>query len=62
MDLLIYPAMYRKSIRKLSDRICVSPETAFAMMLMTATLMDLHPEDDEVVHIILKDCGMEVTT
>ena len=32
------------------------------MMLMTATLMDLHPDDDEVVHIILKDCGMEVTT
>ena len=62
MDLLIYPEPYRKSIRKLSDRIGASPETAFAMMLMTATLMDLHPEDDEVVHIILKDCGMEVTT
>lgn len=62
MNLLIYPERYRKSIQKLSDRIGTSPETAFAMMLMTATLMDLRPEDDEVVHIILKDCGMEVTT
>ena len=32
---------------------------AYAMMLMTATLMDLHPEDDEVVHLILQDCGIE---
>lgn len=62
MDLVIYPEPNRKSIRKLSDRIGVSPETAYAMMLMTATLMDLRPEEDEVVHIILKDCGMEVTT
>ena len=62
MDLLIYPERYRKSIRKIADRVGTSPETAFAMILMTSTLMDLHPEDDEVVHIILKDCGMEVTS
>lgn len=37
----------------------MSADIAYAMMLMTATLMDLHPEDDEVINIILKDCGIE---
>ena len=34
-------------------------ETAYAMMLMTAALMDMNPDDDEVVHLILQDCGIE---
>lgn len=38
----------------------MSIEIAYAQMLMTALLMDLHPEDEEVVQIILEDCGMEV--
>ena len=37
----------------------VDIETAYAMILMTAAMMDLRPEDDEVVHIILQDCGIE---
>lgn len=62
MDLLItYPRNCRKSIRTLVNEIGVSIETAYAMMLMTATLMDLHPEDEKVIDIILKDCGIEVT-
>lgn len=38
----------------------MSIEIAYAQMLMTALLMDLHPEDEEVVHMILEDCGVEV--
>lgn len=57
--MLIYPKRCRQSIRTLTNEIGVSVETAYAMMLMTATLMDLRPEDDQVVHIILQDCGIE---
>ena len=28
------------------------------MMLLTATLMDLRPEDESVVDMILSDCGI----
>lgn len=56
---IIYPKPCRKSIRILNSEIGVSDETAYAMMLMTAALMDLNPEDDEVVHLILRDCGLE---
>lgn len=62
MDIAImYPRKCRRSIHTLVDEIGVSVETAYAMMLMTATLMDLKPEDDEVCNMILKDCGIEVT-
>lgn len=37
----------------------MSIETAYAAMLMTALLMDMRPEDDEVLHMILQDCGIE---
>ena len=61
MDIAImYPKKCRKSIHTIVDEIGASVETAYAMMLMTATLMDLRPEDDEVLHMILKDCGVEV--
>ncbi len=56
----MYPKRCRDSIRTLVNEVGMSVETAYAMMLMTATLMDLKPEDDEVVHIILQDCGVEV--
>lgn len=60
MDTMImYPKRYRKSIRRLVGEIGTSVETAYAMMLMTATLMDLKPDDERVVHIILQDCGIE---
>ena len=53
-----YPAPCRKSIRRLVKAIGLSAETAYAMMLMTAALMDLRPEDDAVVDIVLSDCGI----
>lgn len=56
---IMYPKRCRKSILRLVDEIGASVETAYAMMLMTAMLMDLQPDDDEVVHIILQDCGIE---
>jgi hypothetical protein len=60
MDIAImYPKKCRKGIHRLVDEIGVGVETAYAMMLMTATLMDLNPEDEEVVHMILQDCGIE---
>ena len=60
LDTIMYPKQCRKSISTLTSRIGVGVETAYAMMLMTAMLMDLHPEDDEVVEMILSDCGVEV--
>ena len=56
---IMYPKRCRNGIRRLVDEVGMSIETAYAMMLMTATLMDLSPDDDEVVHIILQDCGIE---
>lgn len=56
---IMYPKRCRKSITRLRDEIGVSVETAYAMILMTSLLMDLRPEDDEVVRIILSDCGIE---
>lgn len=60
MDVTImYPRNCRKNIRRIVDEVGASIETAYAMMLMTALMMDLRPEDDEVLHIILQDCGIE---
>lgn len=55
----MFPKRCRKGIDTLTDMIGMSHETAYAMMVMTAALMDLKPEDEEVVHIILQDCGIE---
>lgn len=54
----LYPYKCRKSIRVLTERTGSSEETAYAMMLITAALMDMHPEDTGVVTMILKDCGV----
>lgn len=54
-----YPERYDKNVRTLSRRLNADEETAYAMMLMTAALMDLRPEDDDVVRMILCDCGLE---
>lgn len=43
--------------RALAERIGVDEETAYAMMLMTALLMDLRPGDEQVCEMIVKDCG-----
>lgn len=57
---IMYPASCRKNIRTISGATGVSIETAYAMMLMTATLMDLRPEDEQVAEMIILDCGAEV--
>ena len=46
-ELLSYPKICRKNIRRIESAVGASPETAYAMMLMTALLMDLHPEDEQ---------------
>ena len=55
-----HPLRYKKNIRILCDRLCIDADKAYAMMLMTAALMDLQPEDTQVVGMILEDCGVEV--
>lgn len=60
MDVTImYPKNCRQSIRRIVNEVGASVETAYAMMLTTAALMDLRPEDGKVLHIILSDCGIE---
>ena len=54
-----YPKNCQGSIRRITNEIGACAETAYGMMLMTAALMDLRPEDDEVLHMILQDCGIE---
>lgn len=56
---IMYPKRCRKNIHTIVNEVGASEETAYAMMLMTAMLMDLRPEDDEVLHMILQDCGIE---
>lgn len=58
MDLNMYPKSCRKNIKRLVSAIGMSVDTAYAMMLMTAALMDLRPEDSDVVDIVLADCGI----
>lgn len=53
-----YPERYRKNIRRIVNATGACAENAYGMILMTATLMDLHPEDDKVAEMILKDCGI----
>lgn len=55
-----FPKRYSKNIKRLMDMLTTDAETAFAMMVMTATLMDLNPDDEEVVDMILTDCNVEV--
>ena len=57
-DIKHYPKSCRKHISILCDRLCVDPDAAYAMMLMTAALMDLRPEDERVTEMILEDCGL----
>ena len=54
----MYPRKCKKSIDRIVSAIGASPETAYAMMLLTATLMDLYPDDDSVADMILADCGI----
>lgn len=55
---IMYPKCCRKNLKRLMSATGINVETIYSMMLMTAALMDLHPEDDEVAEIILEDCGI----
>ena len=55
---ILYPKACRRNIKRIMSNIGVSVETAYAMMLLTATLMDLRPEDEAVSDMILDDCGI----
>ena len=57
-SLTMYPKNCRKNISRITNATGASAETAFAMMQMTALLMDLRPEDDQVADMILEDCGI----
>lgn len=54
-----YPKACRKTISRLIEEIGVDSETAYKMILMTSALMDLKPEDEKVLSLILQDCGLE---
>ena len=56
---MTYPARCRKNIKRLVSMLCTDEQTAYAMMLMTATLSDLDPGDDRVAELILIDCNVE---
>lgn len=55
---IMYPRRCRKSIKTIVNETGMSIETAYAAMLMTALLMDMRPEDEEVLEMILQDCGV----
>lgn len=57
-DTIMYPKECRKSLKVIKEKAGIDVETAYAMMLMTALLMDLHPEDEEVLAMVLQDCGV----
>ena len=57
----MYPRNCRRNIRTLMNRLSTDAGTAYAMMLMTAALMDLSPDDDKVTDMILEDCRVEVS-
>lgn len=54
----MFPRRYKKNVDRIVSAIGASPETAYAMILLTATLMDLRPDDDSIVDMILEDCGI----
>lgn len=54
----MYKDVCRASIQRLTAKIFVNEETAYNMIRMTAMLMDLPLEDEKVVEMILRDCGV----
>lgn len=47
---------YAAGIKRIQQETGADEETAYAMILLTATLMDMYPWDSEVVDIVLADC------
>lgn len=50
-----YPEEYRESILYIAEKTHIDYASALAMMMLTATLMDLRPGDERVVDMILSD-------
>lgn len=61
-DVLVYPSCCRASIRRIKHETGMRADDAYSLMLMTAALMDLRPEDERVAEMILQDCGIEPRT
>lgn len=57
MDSMI-PERCRKNVRRVMNAMSVDECTAYSMLMMTALLMDLYPEDENVAAMILRDNGM----
>ena len=51
------PERCEPNARRLVRRMGVNEDEAYAMMLLTAVLMDLDPDDDAVIEMILRDSG-----
>lgn len=51
-----FPEQYRPNIRTVMDAIDTDAETTMTVMLMTAALLGLKPEDPKLAEIILDDC------
>ena len=57
-----YPVPCRENINTIVRNIDADEQTAYAMMLLTAALMDVCPSDPKVAEIILDDInGMRVS-
>lgn len=53
-----YQEVCGRSIRRLVNEIHVTETIAYEMIRMTAMLMDLPLDDEQVVSMILQDCGV----
>lgn len=51
-----FPEACRANVETITSNVSTDEKTAYAMLLMTATLMDLCPADPQVARIILDDC------
>ena len=51
-----FPEPCRRNLTTIISHVDTDVNTAYAMMLLTATLMDLCPADPKVAEILLDDC------
>ena len=47
---------YRDQIRRILSQVDTDENTALAMIMLTATLMDLCPWDERVTEMVITDC------
>lgn len=51
----MYSEKSRQMATRLAERIGTNDEKAYTMMLMTAILMDLCPDDDEIENKVIRE-------